>query len=79
MGLGTGDSVRMSARTRIAFLTYGFFKSISKSDPRLSRWAAVVLDEVGVLLWVISPGLHQSVTPLASPCDTEPKDPCVVA
>jgi hypothetical protein len=72
VGLGTGESVRVSSKTRIAFYTYGFFKCITRSDPRLSRWAAVVLDEVGVLLWVISPGLHQSVTPLASPCDTKP-------
>ncbi len=44
--MGTGESVRMSSKTRIAFLTYGFFKGISRSDPGLSKWAAVVMDEV---------------------------------
>jgi hypothetical protein len=62
----------MSAKTRIAFLTYGFFKSISKSDPRLSRWAAVVLDEVGLLLEVITSGLHRCGAFIASVCETEP-------
>ena len=45
VGLGCGDEVKLSDKTKLAFFTYGFFRAISTSDKNLSKWGCVVLDE----------------------------------
>lgn len=45
IGIGTSDSYKTSDITRITFFTYGFFKAITLSDKRMSKWGVVICDE----------------------------------
>ena len=45
VGLGAAGKAAVSEASRIVFMTYSFFTSISADDTNLSAWSAVILDE----------------------------------
>ena len=45
VGLGVAGKADMSEASRIVFMTYGFFNTISAADANLSSWSAVIMDE----------------------------------
>lgn len=45
VGLGVAGKAAMSEASRMVFMTYGFFNTISAADAKLSSWSAVIMDE----------------------------------
>ena len=45
IGLGIAGRADMSEASRIVFMTYGFFNTISAADATLSSWSAVIMDD----------------------------------
>ncbi|KJE90744.1 appr-1-p processing enzyme family protein [Capsaspora owczarzaki ATCC 30864] len=46
VGMGTTEVVNIGPDTRICFMTYDFFRAISRSGNDVSKWRMVVLDEM---------------------------------
>ena len=45
VGLGVAGKANMSEASRIVFMTYGFFNTITAGDSSLPSWSAVIMDE----------------------------------